>query len=78
MEGRENSGRRISKEKEVEDSGRQKEDKRSLVKVTLTLVFVLCMSDSRLWKGLQILKDQLGEICRFLYKRARKHLAVMR
>ena len=38
----------ISKEKEVEDSGRQKEDKRTLVKVTLTLVFVLCMYDSRL------------------------------
>ena len=38
----------ISKEKEVEDSGRQKEDKRILVKATLTLVFVHYMCDSRL------------------------------
>ena len=46
-----------------------------LVKVTLTLVFVHCMSDLRLWKGLQILNDQLGEISKFPYKRAREHLA---
>ena len=61
--------------KEMENRGRQKENKRTLVKVTLTLVFVHCMSDSRLWKGLQILNDQLGEISKFPYKRTREHLA---
>ena len=61
--------------KEIEDSRRQKEGKRTLVKVTLTLVFVHYMSDLRLWKGLQILNDQLGEISKFPYKRARERLA---